>query len=76
MPVAALAGAACSIEPVGPPGARGEIPVALSPATSVEAEVEARMATRKSLAARVLAANALERVTGRRADPGRLAALN
>lgn len=38
---------------------------------SVDAAIEARQVGRKSLAARVLAAIALERVTGRKPDPGR-----
>lgn len=40
-----------------------------------EADVEARLAAKQTLAGRVLAAIALERVTGRKPDPARLAGL-
>jgi hypothetical protein len=42
----------------------------------VESAVEASQIRKKSLAAKVLAAIALERVTGRKPDPARLAELN
>lgn len=41
-----------------------------------EADVEARLAAKQTLAGRVLAAIALERVTGRKPDPARFAQLN
>ncbi len=42
----------------------------------IEAEMEARHLGKKSMAAKVLAAIALERVTGRKPDPARLTELN
>jgi len=44
-------------------------------AAALEAAAEQRLAGRRSLASKVLAAIALERVTGRKPDPARLAEL-
>ena len=45
-------------------------------AIDYESEVESRQLRKKSMAAKVLAAIALERVTGRKPDPTRLTELN
>ena len=45
-------------------------------AIDYETEVESRQLRKKSMAAKVLAAIALERVTGRKPDPTRLTELN
>jgi hypothetical protein len=58
-------------------------PASLHPASSapaseadVEAAIESRHGAKKTMGAKVLTALALERVTGRRPDPARLAELN
>ena len=56
-----------------------QLPPALAHAPSigsVEDETERLRTARKTMAAKVLAAIALERVTGRKPDPGRLAEAN
>lgn len=45
-------------------------------ASDYDAELEERQLRKKTLAAKVLAAIALERVTGRKPDPARFAELN
>jgi hypothetical protein len=45
-------------------------------AEAIEATAEARIAGQRSLASKVLAAIALERVTGRKPDPARFAELH
>jgi hypothetical protein len=47
-----------------------------TPGPQIEADPELRQAARKTLAGKVLAAIALERVTGRKPDPARLAQAN
>ena len=47
-----------------------------SETASIDAEVEARHLRKKTLASKVLAAIALERVTGRKPDPSRLTELD
>jgi hypothetical protein len=42
----------------------------------IEAAIESRQAAKKTMGAKVLTAIALERVTGRRPDPARLAELH
>jgi hypothetical protein len=46
------------------------------PGPQIEADPELRQAAKKTLAGKVLAAIALERVTGRKPDPARLARTN
>jgi len=52
------------------------LPQGYAEASSIEAAAETMQAARKTLAAKVLAAIALERVTGAKPDPARFAELN
>jgi len=67
-PLAAYAGATGVIA--------ASMPQYTSEAASVEAAAETMQAARKTLAAKVLAAIALETVTGRKPDPARFAELD
>lgn len=67
-PLASYAGASAVIT--------GSLPQGYAEAASLEAAAETMQAARKTLAAKVLAAIALERVTGRKPDPARFAELN
>jgi hypothetical protein len=82
---AALLGAGCSNLPIGSgvgltTGSIGSLQIVgdaqASPAELTAAGQDEREAMKKTQASRVLAAMALERVTGRRPDPGRLAEAN
>lgn len=79
--VGVLALAGCANEPHT--SALSLTPLSSGPAAAArrdvqmaEADVEARLAAKQTLAGRVLAAIALERVTGRKPDPSRFAQLN
>jgi hypothetical protein len=67
-PLASYAGASAVIT--------GSLPQGYTEAASLEAAAETIQAARKTLAAKVLAAIALENVTGRKPDPARFAELD
>ena len=59
---------ASSLQPIGAASA--------TPRSAADAEADQLRSGQKTMASKVLAAMALERVTGRKADPGRLAEAN
>lgn len=61
-----------SLQP--PSGAAGPIPSAISP--SAPSDIDQVRNAQRTMGSKVLSAIALERVTGRKADPGRLAETN
>jgi hypothetical protein len=74
---AALICAACAGEPVAKPYALGASVYGMAPAAAAApTDPEIRAALKKTMASKVLAAIALERVTGRKPDPGRLTVSN